>query len=319
MLTAWSTHGGSFGNSFDPSNVQVNNDWGTLTVRFSSCTQGTVDFNPNNPALASGSMPISRLTMPYNSSCSGGISGDSSPGGGTAGEIVQFMSNTGIVPAAQGKLKFEESTSRTEFSVEAEDLPVGAYSLRVDGIQRGTINVVSIAGGSNGELEFRSPVEPGKVLLDFDPRGKLVQIALGNSVYLTATLGSAGSGTNPPPPPSGDGAPPFGNAEYEMSVEPGGNDGPELKARLRQRSDRVDFNVELEDLPAGNYGLVVGGVNRGSILVQAVPGGTEGEVEFRNPVEPGKVLLDFDPRGKAIDITSNGGVVIGGLFPSTPQ
>lgn len=320
VLAAWSTHGGAFGNSFDPANVQVNNNWGTLTVRFSSCTQGTVQFNPNDPALASGSMPISRLSMPYNSICSGGISGDSSPASTTSGEIVQFMSNTGVVPAAQGKLKFDESASRTEFSAEAEDLPAGAYSLRVDGIQRGTINVAAVAGGTNGELEFRSPVEPGKVLLDFDPRGKLVQIAQGSTVFLTATLGSSGgTGTTPPPPPGGTGAPPFGDAEYEMSVEPAGNDGPELKARLRQRSDRVDFNVELEDLPAGSYGLLVDGSARGNISVVAVPGGTEGEIEFRNPVEPGKVLLDFDPRGKAIEITANGSVVIGGLFPNSPQ
>ena len=319
VLRAWSTHGGAFGNSFDPSNVQVNDDWGSLTVKFSSCSQGTVQFNPNNPALASGNMPITRLSIPYNTSCSGGISGDSNQTSSSGGEIVQFMDNTGIVPAAQGKLKFDDSSTRTEFSAEAEDLPVGAYSLRVDGIQRGTISVVSVPGGTNGELEFRSPVEPGKVLLDFDPRGKLVQIAQGSTVYLTATFGSAGTGTTPPPPPPGDGSPPFGNAEYEMSIEPGGNDGPELKARLRQRSDRVDFNVELEDLPAGNYGLVIDGINRGSINVQAVLGGTEGEIEFRNPVEPGKVLLNFDPRGKAIDITSNGGVVMGGLFPSTPQ
>ncbi|MEZ5461271.1 hypothetical protein [Dokdonella sp.] len=319
VLAAWSTQGGAFGNSFDPANVQVNNNWGTLTVRFTSCTQGTVQFNPNDPALASGSMPITRLSMPYNSTCSGGVSGDTNPSSGGTGEIVQFMSNTGVVPAAQGKLKFEESPSRTEFSAEAEDLPIGAYSLRVDGIQRGTINVVSVAGGTEGELEFRSPVEPGKVLLDFDPRNKLVQIAQGNTVFLTATLGSAGAPPPPPPPGGGSGAPPFGNAEYEMSVEPAGNDGPELKARLRQRSDRVDFNVELEDLPAGTYGLLVDNVNQGSINVVAVAGGTEGEIEFRNPVEPGKELLDFDPRGKAIDITSNGSVVIGGLFPNTPQ
>ncbi|MGB0133249.1 hypothetical protein, partial [Dokdonella sp.] len=157
-----------------------------------------------------------------------------------------------------------------------------------------------------------------KVLLDFDPRGKLVQISQGSTVFLTATLGSADS-PPPPPPGGGSGSPPFGNAEYEMSIEPGGNDGPELKARLRQRSDRVDFNVELEDLPTGSYGLVVGGVNQGNINVVSVPGGTEGEIEFRNPVEPGKELLDFDPRGKAIDIISNGSVVIGGLFPNTPQ
>ena len=133
---------------------------------------------------------------------------------------------------------------------------------------------------------------------------------------MSATLGS--TGTPPPPPGGGSGAPPFGDAVYEMSVEPSGNDGPELKAKLEQRASRVDFNVELEDLAAGTYGLVIGGTNQGSIVVRAVPGGTEGELEFRNPVESGHELLDFDPRGKFIDITSASGIVMTGVFPGTP-
>jgi hypothetical protein len=317
QLDAWTTSGGAFGNSFDPANIQVE-PWGSLTVRFSSCTQGTVQFNPDNPAFASGSMPITRLSMPYNSSCSGGISGDSSTTS-SFGTIVQFMTNTGVVPAAQGKLKFDEMPSRTEFSAEAEDLPIGAYALFVDGVQRGTINVAAAATGSNGELEFRSPVEPGKVLLDFDPRGKLVQIRQGSTVFLSATLGTTAA-PPPPPPGGGSGSPPFGDAIYRLSVEPSGNDGPELKARLEQRTSRVDFNVELEDLPVGNYGLKIGGIDHGTIIVSAVPGGTEGEREFRNPSEPGHDLLDFDPRGLFVDITSStGSVVLSGLFPSTPS
>lgn len=315
-LTARTNSGGSF-NNFNAGNVQTI-PWGSLTVRFTSCSQGTVAFDPIDPSLNNGSIPISRLTIPYNSSCSGGVSGDTSATA-NASEIVQFMSNTGVIPAAQGKLKFEESVERTEFSAEVEDLPTGTYSLVVAGVNRGNLQVVTVAGGTEAELEFRSPVEPGKQLLDFDPRGKLVQVKQGATVFLSATLGSS-STTPPPPPPGGDGsAPPFGNGEYEMSVEPGGNDGPELKARLRQSASRVDFNVELEDVPAGSYRLNVGGVDQGTIQVRAVAGGTEGELEFSYPTDAGDLPLDFDPRGKFIDILSAGQVVISGLFPSTPN
>lgn len=316
QLTAWTNSGGSF-NNFNAGNVQTI-PWGSLTVRFTSCSQGTVAFDPIDPSLNNGNIPISRLTIPYNSICSGGVSGDTNPSA-TSAEIVQFMGNTGVIPAAQGKLKFEENIERTEFSAEVEDLPLGAYSLFVDGANRGTLQVATVAGGTEAELEFRSPVEPGKQLLDFDPRGKLVQVRQGSTVFLSATLGST-STTPPPPPPGGDGsAPPFGNGEYEMSVEPGGNDGPELKARLRQGASRVDFNVELEDVPAGSYRLNVGGVDQGTIQVRAVAGGTEGELEFSNPTDAGDLPLDFDPRGKFIDILSGGQVVISGLFPSTPN
>jgi len=198
-------------------------------------------------------------------------------------------------------------------------LPVGAYSLTVDGVERGSINVVAIATGTSGALEFRSPVEPGKLLLDFDPRGKLVQIHQASTLFLTATLAAATTPPPPPPPGGGTGAPPFGNAEYQLNVEPAGNNGPDLSADLEQRADRVDFKVEVQDVPAGDYSLRIGGSDHGTITVSARTGGTEGQVEFRNPVEPGKQLLDFDPRGQLIEIGSATGIVLSGMFPNTPS
>ena len=53
-------------------------------------------------------------------------------------------------------------------------------------------------------------------------------------------------------------------------------------------------------------------VARGHLLVAG-----QGEVEFRNPVEPGKVLLDFDPRGKLIEVLENGTVIFTADFPET--
>jgi hypothetical protein len=314
QLTGYATLGGAFGNGFDPRNIQVQ-PWGTLNVSFQNCNQGLVQFNPVDPALADGSMPITRLTSLYNSTCSGGVSGDTNSAT-LAGEIAQFMTNTGAVAAAQAKLRFEERADRTEFKAEAEDLPIGAYVLRVDGSERGTINVVAVTGGTQGEIEFRSPVEPGKVLLDFDPRGKAVEISQGGTVFFRSTFGSTSTA---PPATGGGNAPPFGNALYTMTVEPSGNDGPELSAELEQRSDRVEFKVEAEDTPVGNYEVRVGGTPRGTLQVVAVPGGTNGELEFRNPVEAGKVLLDFDPRGQLIEIVSGGAVTLSGMFPNTPN
>jgi hypothetical protein len=315
QLTGYATLGGAFGNSFDPRNVQVQ-AWGTLNVDFDDCNHGTVHFNPNDPALVDGSMPITRLTSLYNSSCSGGVSDDTN-GSSAGSEITQFMTNTGAVGAAQAKLRFEERTGRTDFNAEAEDLPVGAYSLRVDGSDRGTINVRTVVGGTEGEIEFRSPVEPGKVLLDFDPRGKIVTLSQGSTIFFTTTFGS-----NTPPDPgpgTGNGAPPFGNAVYSLTVEPSGNDGPELSAKLEQRSNRVDFKVEVEDTAVGSYQVRIGGTLRGTVQVIAVPGGTNGELEFRNPIEPGKQLLDFDPRGQLVEIVSGSNVVLSGSFPNTPN
>jgi hypothetical protein len=44
-------------------------------------------------------------------------------------------------------------------------------------------------------------------------------------------------------------------------------------------------------------------------------GSIEGELEFRNPVEPGKILLDFDPRGQAIEVLDGSTVILEMSFP----
>jgi hypothetical protein len=60
--------GGRFPPNFDPSNLQ-NLPWGTITFRFTDCNNGQVSWQPLVAGYASGSMPITRLTMPAGLSC----------------------------------------------------------------------------------------------------------------------------------------------------------------------------------------------------------------------------------------------------------
>jgi hypothetical protein len=82
------------------------------------------------------------------------------------------------------------------------------------------------------------------------------------------------------------------------------------KARFRVRDDcSEDFRVEIEDLPVGDYNLLVGGVNQGTITVTDTGGETEGEIEFdTDPDDPGELLLDFD-------IEQGGTVFLSRTFP----
>jgi hypothetical protein len=311
-LSALTTSGGRFAAS-DP--VQVHN-WGTITVRFDDCNHGTVQWAPLDPALAPGSMPITRLTQLYGSACSGGISDDAGGAAlGTSGVGAEgFLANTGVVPQARAHARFEQFGDHASFEVELEDLPAGSYSLFVDGQERATIDVAAAPGGTQGEVEFRSPVEPGKLLLDFDPRGKAIEVRQGATVFFSATLGAGGA----TPPPSTGTPPPTGSAAYVLRVEPQGNDGPELYAELVQRADRVEFKVELEDVATGTYAIRVGGAVVGELEVLPLPGGTQGEIEFRNPAEAGKAPLDFDPRGALVEAVRNGVVALAGTFPAQP-
>jgi hypothetical protein len=313
LVDTYEAKGGAFNNSFAPGAIQQT-PWGALEFTFADCNTGSVRYVPDAAGLPTGVIPLTRLTKLYGSDCSGGISDDRKANSADQ-RVVQYFNNTGIHPQASGKTRFEQRSDRTDFHVEVERLPVGTYDLAVGGQVVADL-VVAMAGiVARGEVEFRSPAEPGHGLLDFDPRGQSVDVLQGAVVVLSTTLGdgSTGSGT-----PGGlGGAPDFGNDRYQLVVEQF-NDGPEMEAELERRPTRVEFKVELEDVPLGDYNLTVDGQDRGTLTVVAVPGGTEGELEFRNPEDATHLPLNFDPRGKIVRLSGAAGFVIEGLFPNEP-
>jgi hypothetical protein len=169
-----------------------------------------------------------------------------------------------------------------------------------------------------GETEFRSPVESGKILLTFDPRGELIEVHDNQGAVLT-------SGDVVFDDDDGDGGDDgddeedidFGTTEIEVEfINTGVFPQASGDARLRPREDRTDFRVEIEDVPEGGYPLRVGGQMVGTIPVtMRQDGSIEGELEFRNPVESGKLLLDFDPRGQDIQVLDGSTVILEMSFP----
>ncbi len=283
---------------------------GSMEIEFSSCDDGDVTFTTQIPGVGSGAFPIERLSDLYNTSCSGGVSDDTPSG------VLETEQRIGLVPARQGIVAsghadYRERADRTELSVEAEDLADGNYRIFVGGVDRGGL----IVSFGIGETEFRSPVEAGKVLLTFDPRGQLVEVHDGQGAVLTSgdvVIGDGGDNGG-----GGDNMD-FGTTEIDVDLT---NTGvyplASGDARLRPEVDRTDFSVEIEDVPVGDYDLRVGGEIVGVITVTMQQDGSiEGELEFRNPVEPGKTLLDFDPRGKQIDVQDGSTVILETFFPA---
>jgi hypothetical protein len=280
---------------------------GTMEMEFSGCDDGVVTFATDLVGVGSGTFPISRLTDLFNTDCSGGVSDD------TPSDVSASEQRISLVAAREGGLAsghadFEERADRTSFSVEVEDMVDGSYRIVVGGVDRGEL----VVNMGIGETEFRSPVEAGKVLLTFDPRGELVEIHDAEGAVLT-------SGEVVPDPGDGDGDPvDFGMVEIDVDLT---NTGvyplASGDARLRPESDRTDFKVEIEDVPVGSYTLRIADQVVGTIIVVMLEDGSvEGELEFRNPVEPGKILLDFDPRGQQIDVLEGSTVILETLFPS---
>jgi len=286
---------------------------GTMEIEFSSCNDGVVTFATEIEGVGSGVFPISRLTDLYNTECSGGVSDD------TPSDVPISEQRIGLVSARQGitgsgHADFEERPDRTEFSVEVEDLADGNYRIIVGGIDRGPL-IVSMG---IGETEFRSPVESGKILLTFDPRGELVEVFDDQGVVLTS--GDVVFDDDDDDDSGGDSGDDidFGTTQIEVELNNTGIFSEASgDAKLEPRADRTDFSVEIEDVPAGSYDLRIGGDIVGTIQAVMMQDGTiEGELEFRNPVEPGKILLDFDPRGQQIDVLDGTTVVLETLFPS---
>ena len=163
---------------------------GTMQVQFSSCSEGDVSFETPTMIVGTGSFRISRITTQPGTNCSGGIGDDAGPGTPLEEFDIDLLS-TGIISGAEGEAEFEIETGRAEFEVEIEDAPVGEYELQVGEIPRGTIVVTEDDDGdTEGEIEFRSPAGPGSLLLDFDPRGQLIEIFDGDTLIFSADFPS---------------------------------------------------------------------------------------------------------------------------------
>ncbi len=282
----------------------------SASFTFDDCQNGTVDISPkptgatvdspNSISGTGGIVRVQRLTSIQGSSCSGGIS-DNTEVTESSYEVTQFMSNTGVYPDGNARIKFKQSATTTEFEVEVEDIPVGSYDLRVDGVIRGQFEVIVDGSGTEGDIEFDSPADQDEILLDFDPRDKAVEV-LENGAVLFGVVFTPESIVNPDPVSSG--APPFANdVETEMVMNNTGLiQSAKGEVKLDQEMTEVEFEVEIEDLPLGNYGLFVDGALVGTITVENDEGGAEGEIEFSFPEEAGNSILDFDPRGKLIEV-----------------
>jgi hypothetical protein len=225
-------------------------------------------------------------------------------------EISQLVASTGVDPdgKADARFRIREDCDR-DFRVEIEDVPTGDYELFVGGVNRGTITVTDIVGQTEGQIEFDTdPDDPDERLLDFDPRGQLIEIKQGATIFFSEDFDTT---TTPP-----------SACTFEEAEVPLFNSGifPQAKgkARFRMRDDcSEDFRVEIEDLPVGDYDLLVGGVNRGAITVTNTGSETEGQIEFdTDPDDPDELPLTFDPRGELIEIERGGDVVLSRPFPA---
>ncbi|GMR15408.1 MAG: hypothetical protein BMS9Abin30_1036 [Gammaproteobacteria bacterium] len=101
-------------------------------------------------------------------------------------EIEVDMDNTGEIDGAEGELRFAIDRDQHEFVIEVEHIPAGIYAVMVAGVNVGDIEVVEVESETAGRLIFTDPQKPETLLLDFDPRGEVVEVLQDGTVILDA-------------------------------------------------------------------------------------------------------------------------------------
>jgi hypothetical protein len=96
------------------------------------------------------------------------------------------LDNTGAIEDAEGLAKYAIHGGNPVFEVQVEGVPEGSYSLVVDGVDVGDIEVAAEdeGGKTKGKLKFSDPEKDDTLLLDFDPRGTVVEVLQDSTVIL---------------------------------------------------------------------------------------------------------------------------------------
>lgn len=232
------------------------------------------------------------------------VAGPGASGTCTDDETRQDLHASSAQPAASGGVRLRvRDDCRTDFKVEIEDVVAGVYEIAIGGAVRGTVTAAfdAAAGQVRGEVEFGDD-SPGSPALDFDPSGEVIEIVQNGVVVLSTGIG-AGPGSGVACVDASTGV-----ALLNLGVDADGH----AEARLRVRGDcRETFHVEVEDVPAGVYSVLVDGVAEATITVGALG---RGEVELDTDDAP-KPLLDFDPRGREIAIAQGATIFFAHTFP----
>jgi len=96
------------------------------------------------------------------------------------------MEAENVADDGEGEVRFRiDEDCDADLKVQIDDVPAGAYELRVGGVVRGTINV----SGDEGEIEFdNDPDEAGELPMSFDAAGQTVEVRRSGALWFHAQL-----------------------------------------------------------------------------------------------------------------------------------
>lgn len=270
---------------------------GRARVNFASKVKKGVfpfDFDPRQQTLSvldSTSAPVLQAV----------ISGTGEPVNTLVNERVEMS-----IPNSRAKASAQfigQTTGRRMFSVQLSGITGSNWALYVDGVLRGAITT----RGASGTISFDTQTKGGKSLpLDFEPRGKTLDITSDGQIVFSATMAARAAGINVATPTIRTATIPSTGADADATA----------KATLKvDKKARQKFSVELENLPAGVYELLANGTSAANITVGE---SGEGEVEFSSSNDEEDALpLSFDPATTVFTVQSGGTVYFQGALTFT--
>ena len=256
---------------------------------FQSSSASPLDFDPRGQTVAINDGTDDVLSMV--------ASGPGEPAGIRVEERTLLVAADPNCAGDRAEARFELKTDGSQkFRVRFDGVPPGDYALFVDGIQRAATSLA--LGDDDGKFEFRSPLNPPALLLDFDTRGQDVAILRGAQICFSGSLEAQAGGVNV-------------CDKDEVGVcllaTPSAGDG-EARAELETDDDcEMEFQVKVRAVPEGDLAICVAGLFRGTIEVdthEVDPNDPQdpndprieytSRIEFFNPPEEGKLALDFE-------------------------
>ncbi|MEM1424820.1 MAG: hypothetical protein AAGH64_12570 [Planctomycetota bacterium] len=217
----------------------------------------------------------------------------------TSEEIVREIvpAIEGVPGGIEGALIYEEKRNRTDFTIVAEGLPIGAYAVFIDGDFKGFLSSFRSRGFETfAELEFSTRQRGDRLLLNFDPRDALVEIrSLIDNDRLYA------SGSLPLAVDVSENEPVEFNS-VRIREEFASLDDPTAEGRIDIRSNRrqTRMNVRVKGLAPGVYELRANGMPISDIIAV---GRGQGKVNFSTRPRGSTRMLGFDPTGVTYELT----------------
>jgi hypothetical protein len=175
---------------------------------------------------------------------------------------------------------------KASFRVHMRHAPDGVYDVMVADVAVGSIDT---NGSGGGRIDFTTKGKGKKgMLLDFDPRGELVELEQAGVLYFSGIMLAQIDGLNV-----------CAASEETVSLGAAPGEGGSGSATLAVEEDcDLELRVEMTGLAAGDHELRVDGV----LLMGFTADGADALVLDTDPDDASEALLELDPSGGLLEV-----------------